>query len=278
MIRANADTYPVSAQCKILGVAKSTYYWMSRHPAGNKPKDPLTDQVVAIFNQNHKRYGAGRIRDKLHVLGINTSRRRIRKIMISEDLVSRYNAKKKYVYRDKPNEADSPNVLDRQFKGYAPRTHIVGDLTFVKVRGENNYVCLLVDLYNREIVGHSVGGRKTAKLVKAAFATLEFPLFDIECLHTDRGSEFANREIDEMLEVFGIGRSLSRKGNPWDNAVIESTNHLIKTEELDWNVFQSTEHLRQVVNDYVWWYNNERLHGTLGNMSPVDFRMAGLSL
>lgn len=81
-----------------------------------------------------------------------------------------------------------------------------------------------------------------------------------------------------MLEVFGIERSLSRKGNPWDNAVIESTNHLIKTEELDWNVFQSTEHLRQVVNDYVWWYNNERLHGTLGNMSPVDFRMAGLSL
>lgn len=233
VMAANAGRYPISAQCKILGVPRSTYYWMLAHPEGEEAKDPLTDQVVAVFEQNRKRYGAGKIRDKLRTRGIRTSRRRIRRIMAAGGLVSRYNAKKKHVCRDKPNEADLPNVLDCEFSGYTPHTHIVSDLTYVKVRGRNNYVCLLVDLYNREIVGHSVGDRKTARLVKAAFGTVEFALTDIECFHTDRGSEFANYEIDEVLEAFGIGRSLSRKGNPWDNAVIESTNHLMKTEELD---------------------------------------------
>ena len=80
--------------------------------------------------------------------------------------------------------------------------------------GRWNYVCLLIDLYNREIVGHAAGERKTSDLVKSAFATLKFPLSDIEVLHTDRGGEFASTAIDEMLEVFGIERSLSRKGCP----------------------------------------------------------------
>ena len=92
------------------------------------------------------------------------------------------------------------------------------------------YVRLLVDLYNREIVGHSAGSSKGAKLVKAAFATLEFPISDIEVFHTDRGSEFDNAEIDLMLEAFGIERSLSAKGCPYDNAVDESTNKILKAE------------------------------------------------
>ena len=80
---------------------------------------------------------------------------------------------------------DVPNELDRGFDGHAPHTHIVSDLTYVRVGRRWNYVCLLIDLYNREIVGHSCGERKDADLVKAAFATLELPLFDIEVFHTD---------------------------------------------------------------------------------------------
>ena len=108
--------------------------------------------------------------------------------------------------------------------------NIVSDLTYVRVGSRWNYVCLLIDLYNREIVGQSAGERKDARLVKSAFATLDFPLDDIEAFHTDRGSELDNAAIDGLLETFGIERSLSRKGCPYDNAVDESTNKILKAE------------------------------------------------
>ena len=141
-----------------------------------------------------------------------------------------------------------------------------------------NYIYLLLDLYNREIVGHACGERKDADLVKASFATIAFPLFEIEVFHTDRGPEFDNMAVDEMLEVFGITRSLSRKGNPYDNAAIESMNKTLKTASIYRRSYSSIDELRHEVNSYVQWYNNERMHSTLGYMSPVEFREAGLSL
>lgn len=114
--------------------------------------------------------------------------------------------------------------------------------------------------------------------VKSAFATLSFPISDIEVFHTDRGSEFDNAEIDLMLEAFGIERSLSAKGCPYDNAVDESTNRILKAELVHRETFGTTRELRAKLSDYVHWYNNFRIHSTLGYMSPVEFREAGLSL
>ena len=109
--------------------------------------------------------------------------------------------------------------------------HASGErLTYIRVGGGRAYVCLLVDLANRGIAGHSAGPVRDAGLVPAAFAALDFPLADVQVFHTDRGSEFDNRRIDELLDVFDIGRSLSRKGNPYDNAVVESTNRLLRKE------------------------------------------------
>ena len=96
--------------------------------------------------------------------------------------------------------------------------------------------------------------------------------------HTDRGSEFDNAEIDLMLEAFGIERSLSAKGCPYDNAVDESTNRILKAELVHRETFGTTRELRAKLSDYVHWYNNFRIHSTLGYMSPVEFREAGLSL
>lgn len=115
-------------------------------------------------------------------------------------------------------------------------------------------------------------------MVKAAFATVAFPLFDIEVFHSDRGSEFDNAALDELFEVFGITRSLSKKGCPFDNAVDESTNKTLKAEFVYREQFSSLHDLQAKLNDYVWWYNHERMHSTLGYMSPVEFRNAGLSL
>lgn len=107
----------------------------------------------------------------------------------------------------------------------------------------------MVDLCNRETIGHSAGDRRDSDLMKAAFATVGFPLSDIRVFHTDRGSEFANASIDEMLEVFGIERSLSGKGCPYDNAVIESANNSLKRGLVHRESFPDTKHLRQRANE-----------------------------
>lgn len=134
------------------------------------------------------------------------SKRQIKRIMNQKGLVSAYIRKKHKPRAAKASEAEAPNVLDREFDGYPPHTHIVSDLTYVCVGGKWNYVCLLIDLHNREIVGHAASGRKDTRLVKAAFATLGFPLTDIDVFRTDRGSEFANSDIDDLLEAFDIRR------------------------------------------------------------------------
>ena len=100
----------------------------------------------------------------------------------------------------------------------------------------------------------------------------------VQVFHTDRGSEFDNTRIDELLDVFGIKRSLSRKGNPYDNAVVESTDRLLKKELVYRNSYATIEQLRRDLNDYVWWFNNQRLHSTLGYRSPKEFTQQGLVL
>ena len=114
--------------------------------------------------------------------------------------------------------------------------------------------------------------------VKAAFSNVAFPLDDIEVFHSDRGSEFCNGEIDALLGAFDIERSVSRPGNPYDNAVVESMNRVLKRELVRGRAFTSEERLRLELFDWVNWYNNCRLHSTLGYMTPVGFREAGLVL
>lgn len=148
---------------------------MLGHPEGERPRDPITDDVVRAHEEGFREYGAPKIKMMPEKRGIVASRRRISRIMRENGLVSAYSRKKRRPSGSKPNEAPLPNLLDRRFDGHAPRTHVVSDLTHVRTGRKWSYVCLLVDLYNREIVGHSVGDRRDSDLVKAAFATVGFP-------------------------------------------------------------------------------------------------------
>ncbi|WP_430385282.1 IS3 family transposase [Bifidobacterium adolescentis] len=277
VIRANASRYPISAQCRILGVPRSTYYWMIEHPEAERV-DPIAGDVHAIWRDSHERYGARKIKAALERRGVTTSRRRIVNIMKRRGMTSAYARRTFKPHKTRVNEARLANILDREFDGYEPRTHLASDLTYVRVGGKWAYVCLLIDLANRSIAGHSADTSRTADLVMAAFATLDFPLTEVEVFHTDRGSEFDNAKIDELLDVFDIRRSLSRKGNPYDNAVVESTNRLLKKELIYRNHYTSLEQLRSDLNDYVWWSDNQRLHSTLGYRSPKEFTEQGLVL
>ncbi|WP_446478353.1 IS3 family transposase [Bifidobacterium adolescentis] len=277
VIRANASRYPISAQCRILGVPRSTYYWMIEHPEAERV-DPIAGDVHAIWRDSHERYGARKIKAALERRGVTASRRRIVNIMKRRGMTSAYARRTFKPHKTRVNEARLANILDREFDGYEPRTHLASDLTYVRVGGKWVYVCLLIDLANRSIAGHSADTGRTADLVMAAFATLDFPLTEVEVFHTDRGSEFDNAKIDELLDVFDIRRSLSRKGNPYDNAVVESTNRLLKKGLIYRNHYTSLEQLRSDLNDYVWWSDNQRLHSTLGYRSPKEFTEQGLVL
>ena len=277
MIRANAARYPISAQCRIPGVPRSTYYWMTGHPEAERV-DPIAGDVRAVRHAGRGRYGVRKIKAALERRGVTASRRRIGNIMREQGMTSAYARKRSEPHRTRVNEARLANILDREFDGYEPRTHLASDLTYVRVGGKWAYACLLIGLANRGITGHSAGRARDASLVLGAFATLGFPLTEVEVFHTDRGGGFDNAKIDGPLDVFDIGGSPSRKGDPYDNAVVESTNRLLKKELIYRNHYTSLEQLRSDLNDYVWWSDDQRLHSTLGYRSPKEFTEQGLVL
>ena len=277
MIRANAARYPISAQCRIPGVPRSTYYWMTGHPEAERV-DPIAGDVRAVRHAGRGRYGVRKIKAALERRGVTASRRRIGNIMREQGMTSAYARKRSEPHRTRVNEARLANILDREFDGYEPRTHLASDLTYVRVGGKWAYACLLIGLANRGITGHSAGRARDASLVLGAFATLGFPLTEVEVFHTDRGGGFDNAKIDGLLDVFDIGGSPSGKGDPYDNAVVESTNRLLKKELIYRNHYTSLEQLRSDLNDYVWWSDDQRLHSTLGYRSPKEFTEQGLVL
>ena len=278
MITSNAKRYPISAQCKLLGVPRATYYALKDKINNPKPEDPMTKDVIRVFKESRKLYGTRKIKAALKSQGKTISRRRIAKIMKKHQLKSTYRKAKYRLHKPKVNEAEVPNILERNFNGYKPQTHLVSDLTYVRVKDTWCYVCLIVDLYNREIVGHAAAKNKNADLVKAALATLDFSLEKIEVFHTDRGSEFDNSKLNEVFDTFSIKQSLSAKGCPYDNAIIESTNKILKAELIYREKFKTLYELQLKLSDYVHWYNHKRMHSTLGYLIPVEFRRQGKTL
>ena len=239
--------------------------------------EDLAAEVEEIFLHNRCVYGARKIKAILGKRNKQISRRRIIRIMKAKGLDSVYQRRKYKAYKTRTNEHEISNLLNRDFNDKKPHTVIVGDLTYVGVRNKWHYICLLVDLHNREIIGSSCGERKDSALVKSAFRSIKTNLFKIGMFHTDRGSEFDNYDISEILDTFKITRSLSHKGCPYDNAVSEATFKLIKAEFVYRNTFDSIEHLKRELDDYINWYNNARVHSKLGYMTPTEYREASLT-
>lgn len=149
-------------------------------------------------------------------------------------------------------------------------------MTYVRVNYKWNYVCILVGLFNREIIGYSAGIQKDVQLVYDALATVRTDLGNIQMFHSDRGSEFKNELIDGVISTFKIKRSLSLKGCPYDNAVAEAIFKIFKTEFVAGRNFDSLLHLRQELTEYVNWFNKDRMHGSLNYLTPVEFRQQTL--
>ena len=256
--------------CRCLDLPRSTFYYEAS--AKQTDESSLESSIRNIFISNREVYGSRKIKVELKKLGLQVSRRRIRRIMKKLGIVSKYTIAKFKVHKTTCNEEKIENKLDRQFDGHPPYSAIISDLTYVRVNNKWNYICLLVDLFNREIIGYSAGRHKNAKLVAVAFSKVKTNLQDIQLFHTDRGNEFKNEVIEQILRTFGLERSLSKKGCPYDNAVAEATFKLCKTEFIYGKKFHSLQQLQYELDDYVNWFNNFRIHGSLNYLTPAEVR------
>ena len=274
MIKRNAHKYGVSAQCRVLGISRGSYYYEVKPP---KDERLLEEAVQTAFEENRSLYGNRKVKKVLSRKGIILSRRKICRIMQCRGLASVYTRRKYKNHNKKVNEAAAPNLLERQFNSQEYLAVVVSDLTYVRVGSKWHYICVLLDLHNREIIGYSSGPRRDAALVYAAFAKVSVNLARIRIFHTDRGSEFDNALIDEVLDAFSINRSLSFKGCPYDNAVAEATFKLIKFEFVYRRFFEYPEQLALELADYVHWFNTIRIHNALDYLSPVEFKTHTLS-
>ena len=253
----------------MLEIPRSTIYYK------NKPKLPdlnLECEVIGIFKDSKGNYGTRKIQVKLKEKGLIASRRKIGQVMKKHGLVSNYNKGGPKPGKTHCNEDDCPNIVDRDFKRDDSLDVVVSDLTYVKVDNIWCYICLIIDLWNREIVGYAAGRHKSAELVYQAFESIPYDKNKINIFHTDRGSEFKNQLIDELIDKYHLKRSLSHKGTPLDNAVVESTNHILKTEFIYQHRFKSLHELQLLLFDYIHWYNHERIHGTLNYLTPIEYR------
>lgn len=191
--------------------------------------------------------------------------------MKENGLVYNYTVAQYKVHTANCNESPIPNIVDRDFDNREKLEVAVSDLTYVRVADKWNYVCTLIDLYNREIIGYAAGARKDAKLIETALLRCKYSLKDIKVFHSDHGNEYNNAIIDKILSTFKIERSLSNKGNPYDNAVSEATNKILKTEFIYQRKFEILEQLQLELAEYIYWYNNLRIHGSLGYISPIEY-------
>ena len=273
MIKQNQHKYSISAMCKVLQISRSTFYYEFQM---NSNVDELSKAISVIFKESKNNYGTRKIKEELRKQDLVVSRRRIGRIMKELGLVSTYTVAQFKVHKTTCNESAVTNELNREFDNKEPLAVVVSDLTYVRVNHKWNYICVLIDLFNREIIGYSTGAHKDASLVYKAFASIKTNLRNISLFHTDRGNEFKNKVIEDVLKTFAIKRSLSMKGCPYDNAVAEAPFKTIKTEFVRNYHFESLEKLNMELADYVNWFNKKRIHSTLGYLSPFEYKVAHL--
>ena len=264
--------------CSLFGCNRKSFYnYKVKQEKVSERIKTIESLIIAEFEASRKNYGAEKI---VHVLrqkyGIFTSKRLVLKLMKKNMCISNYNKKVKKPGYKGSNDEKIENILKRNFDVPNPHSVLTTDLTYVKVNGTNKYVCFILDLFNREIVGYAVSNYKTPDIVIQALNSIKFDLKEVDIFHSDQGLEFKNSDIEKILNKNEITRSLSRPGNPYDNACSESLFHIFKEEMIGIKKYKSLNELTKDVDEFVSWYNKERLHSTLNYQSPVKFAVESI--
>ncbi|MFE3977291.1 MULTISPECIES: IS3 family transposase [unclassified Peribacillus] len=261
----------------ISNMARSTYYyWVNAFGREDKYTE-IKSLIEEIFHTHKGRYGYRRITLELRNRGARINHKTVLRLMNELGLKSLVRMKKYRSYKGKIGKI-APNILARDFKAEKSNEKWVTDVTEFHLAGEKLYLSAILDLFNGEIIAFNMESRPVyplvSKMLDKAFDRLESK--DSPILHSDQGWHYQMKQYSHDLKRHNITQSMSRKGNCLDNAVIENFFGLLKSELLYLQEFESMEHFKQELEEYIHYYNHQRIKVKLKGMSPVDYRVHAL--
>ncbi|WP_235831930.1 IS3 family transposase [Paenimyroides viscosum] len=276
-IKNHERIFPIEKMCKVLKVSQSGYYrWkFATISTRLQKKEVLKEKITLLYFESKQRYGSPRITKELNVLGYKISRITVAKYMRELGLKSKLSKKFKITTDSKHNYLVVENVLNRQFLVSQPSKAWVSDITYIHTKEGFLYLTIIMDLYDRKIIGWSLSdGMSTNETTLASWkmAIRNRSVQNGLIFHTDRGVQYANNKFANILESYKVTRSMSRKGNCWDNAVAESFFKSFKTELIYGNKLISKEQMKLQVFEYIEiWYNQKRRHSALKYRTIKEF-------
>jgi len=274
-IAKHRGVWPVSWLCGALGVSRSGFHaWLVRAPSARARSDiEVGRKVRASFTLSDRTYGARRVWHDVLADGVDCGLHRIERLMRQQGLRAR--PRRRGVPKDHGEKSVvAANVLDRQFVADAPNQKWVADFTYIWTAEGWLYVAAVIDLFSRRVVGWSMSATMTAQLVADAMMMAIWRRGKPDALlhHSDQGSQYTSEQFQRLMQDNGVTCSMSRSGNCWDNAAMESFFSSLKTERVRKKVYRSRDQARADVFDYIErFYNPTRRHSTLGYLSPIDF-------
>ena len=275
-ITQHKNAWPITLQCRVLGVSRNGYYHYQKKE--ERPTDPeheeLLEFVKELAEATDNTYGSRRMKQALNALGFPISRDKARKLMQEAGVKAKQWRKYKVTTNSNHRQPVFDNLLKRDFDVAQPDQVYAADVTYIWTREGWLYLAVVIDLCTRKVVGWSMSSRMKAQLVCDALQMALWRRNPKAGLihHSDRGSQYASQAFRRLLKAHGIQGSMSRKGDCWDNAVVESFFGSLKQERVQWKNYQTRYEAQQDILEYIsMFYNSERLHSYLGYMSPNDF-------
>lgn len=278
MIGELRNKHQLSLLLEISELSRSTYYYHANRLTAPDKYSEIKEQITAIFAQHNGRYGYRRITDELHNRGYVINHKTVQRLMKGLGLVCRVRMKKYRSYKGEVGKV-APNLLNRDFEAEKPNQKWVTDVTEFSLFGQKLYLSPIIDLCSRDIVSYAISERPilsmTLTMLDKAFA--QIPDHTQLILHSDQGWQYQHKHYQHALKEKGICQSMSRKGNCLDNAVMENFFGIVKTELLYLQMFDSMEHFKAELIEYLDYYNHCRIKKKLKGLSPAIHRQQTLS-
>ena len=257
----------------IAKIPRSSYYYHLGHLGEPEKHHSEQEAIKQICVENKGRYGYRRVTLELHHRGFRTNHKLVMKLMKQSRLTCMLREKKYHSYRGEVGKI-APNLLKRDFKAVKPNLKWTTDITEFKLLGQKIYLSPIMDLFNGEIISYSVSSspsfRSVTEMLQNAFQKIPYNTQLI--LHSDQGWQYQMRPYQKMLKDKGIRQSMSRKGNCYDNSVMENFFGILKSEFYHNKKFSSVEQFSKELFEYIEYYNNHRIKVKLKGLSPVQFR------
>jgi len=278
-IAKHRGIWPAEWMCGALGVSRGGYYaWLKRPRSERSRRDEeLLGKIHTSFVASDRTYGARRVWHDMLALGEACGLHRIERLMRQQAFRAR--PRRRRLPPDSGERqvaAVAPNVLDRSFRAAAPNRRWIADFTYLWTAEGWLYVAAVIDLFSRRVVGWSMNARMTAELVIDALVMAIWRRGKPDALlhHSDQGSQYTSEQFQNLLAEHDIACSMSRTGNVWDNAAMESFFSSLKTERTARKTYKTRDEARADVFDYIErFYNPRRRHSTIGYLSPMEFEL-----